>query len=189
MGIKVRVRVRVRANPNPNPNANEMQMRSAEGINSSTASIPDWNKLSWRLLPIYFCPSFTFSFLFFFFPGLFSAASLSTVGSLEHLAPVTQPHGEGRVTLLHRQYQSSCLVLPRSAVSRPGGTLALVQILPEEKQPSPERVARKPRKGRAGSSLSGWPQVPSGVPAVLFPFSREALPVPPQSTSGFPLPE
>ena len=100
-----------------------------------------------------------FNCLFFFlFPQL---------GPLEHLAPAIQ------LLLRRRAHQTCFLVLPGRGSSRPGDPFTLGQILPERKRAFPERVAGKPRKGRAGSSLSGWPQAPSGVPAVLFPFSRE----------------
>ena len=83
-----------------------------------------------------------------------------------------------------------CLVPLRSGVFRSGDRWPSRQVLPEEKRHSPERVARNPRKGRVGSSLSGWPQAPSGVPgSPLSLFSRGLAPVSPQSTSGFPLPE
>ena len=53
----------------------------------------------------------------------------------------------------------------------------------------PRTGCPKTTKGQASSPLSGWPQVPSGVPGVSFHFSERTSPVPPQSTSGFPLRE
>ena len=96
--------------------------------------------------------------------------SFSTVGPLEHLAPSTQ---RGLSCVEHTRL--SIWYSPAVESSPFWGPLVLAQILPEEKQPSPERVARNPRKGPAGSHLSGWPQAPSGVPAVLLPFFREDI--------------
>ena len=132
--------------------------------------------------------AFSFCIFFFFFFCSFFFLSFSTVSPLGHLARANYPRGRGGWPF--------CVELTRlsgapAQWSLPfWGPWTLAQILPEEKRHSPERVARNPRKGPAGSSLSGWPQVPSGVPAVLFPFfSRGRSPVLPQSTSGFPLPE
>ena len=39
----------------------------------------------------------------------------------------------------------------------------------------PRTGCQKTTKGQASCPLSGWPQVPSGVPGVLFPFFREDI--------------
>ena len=97
---------------------------------------------------------------------------------------------ERRASPLRGAHQTICSGAPPQR-SLPFCTpVALAQILPEENRSFPDRVARNPRKGRAGSSLSGWPQAPSGVPgSPLSLFPRGLAQVPPQSASGFPLPE
>ena len=117
-----------------------------------------------------------FSLLCFFVFGSLSFPLFPQVVPSGRFAPATQPRGwggEGDSPVTSAPDRS--LVPLHSGVSRSGDRWPSRQVLPEEKRHSPERVARKPRKGPAGSSLSGWPQAPSGVPAVLFPFSREDL--------------
>ena len=94
------------------------------------------------------------------------------------------------MTLLRGAHQIYFLVLPPQRSLPFWGALALAQILPEEKRPSPERVARNPRKGPAGRfsfRMTACTVRSSGSPLSLFPRGRS--PVPPQSTNGFPLPE
>ena len=57
---------------------------------------------------------------------------------------------------------------PILGTARPPGTMCL------RKSGSPQNGAcQKTTKGQTSRPLSGWPQVPSGVPGVLFPFFRE----------------
>ena len=134
-------------------------------------SIPNRNKL---LVDHFSVLPFLLSFLFFICCLLLS--SFSTVGPLGHLAPATQPRERGgRLFCVERtRFIFWCSPTVESPpfweTVRPSAL-----VLPEEKRTSPERVARNPRKGPAGSSLSGWPQAPSGVPAVLLPFFREDM--------------
>ena len=95
-----------------------------------------------------------------------------------------RPTPVGRLTLLRRAHQtfwyssaveSSVLVTvgPRANFARGKTTL-------------PRAGARNPRKGRASSSLSGWPQAPSGVPDSPLSFFREDLHRSPSEYKRFP---
>ena len=102
---------------------------------------------------------FILTLLFFLFLVLFFASFPWKDGSLT-----------GRT--IHRPVWSS--TPPCEGVSPFWGPLALLALcVPEEKRPSPGRGARKPPRVKRVLPLSGWPQVPSGVPGVLFPFFRE----------------
>ena len=127
----------------------------------------------------YFCWGGVRTLSFFF---LFFLSSLPTVGPLEHLAPATHPRGRGGWTLLRRAHQT--FLVFHSGDRWPWRTFA------RGKTALPKAGARNPRKGRAGSSFSGWPRAPSRVPgSPLSLFPRGRAQVPPQSASGFPLPE
>ena len=164
MGIKFIVK----PYPNPNPyspgNWNEMQM----------SWLGDYIKKISPVLPVFQigvnCFTRIFLFILFRFLFLFScfpSYSWSSGAFSQRPSPV---EGEGNLFCVERTRLSDAPPQRRLPF---WGPLALAQILPEEKRHSPERIARNPRKGPAGSSLSGWPQAPSGVPAVLFPFSWE----------------
>ena len=140
-----------------------------------------FSKLEWIILLI------LFPFLFLLPIYSFLLPCIATAGSLEHLAPVINPRGRGG--WLFCVERTRRLVWYSRAVESPvrGSTLALVQTLPEEKRPSPEQVARNPRKGRAGSSLSGWPQAPvRSSEQSSFPFLERTCTGCPSEYKQFP---
>ena len=171
------IRVMVKPYPNPSPNSqgnsNRMQMRSAGWIYkkifkknySSTAIILSW--MNYLTIILFWL----------------SLASLS-FHRWSSGAFIASPARVPRLRWAHQNYWCSPAV--EASVL---GTVGPRANFARGKTALPQSGCQKPRKGRAGSSLSGWPQAPSGVPAVLFLFSRGRSPVLPQSTSGFPLPE
>ena len=127
-------------------------------------------KLEQIILQTFLCSSFTafFSFSFFFF---FLAALLCHSWSSGAISPRGPTPVKGGCSFCVERTRYP-LVLPRSGGFRSGDRWPSRKFCPR-KNATPQSGCKKPRKGRAGSSLSGWPQAPSGVPAVLFPFSRE----------------
>ena len=118
----------------------------------------------------------------------FLLPSLSTFGPLEHVAPTTQPRGRGGCPFLRRAHQT-LRCCPAAQASRSG-----------DRWPS-----RKCCPWKNGTPQSGLLEIHARVQQVVlfqvdhkhrqefrqssFPFLRGRSPVPPQSTSGFPLPE
>ena len=79
------------------------------------------------------------------------------------------------------------LVLLRSGVFRSGDHWPSRKFCPRKNGTPQSGCARNHARVQQVSSLSGWPQVPSGVTgSPLSLFSRGLAPVPPQTTSGFP---
>ena len=128
-------------------------------------------KIIWRF--IFFC-----SLLF---------PSLSTVGPPGAFSP-SDPPWKGRVPHLRWAHQIFwCSSAVESSVL---GTVGPRANFARGKTALPRADARNHARVQQVSSLSGWPQVPSGVPgSPLSLFSRGLAPVPPQNTSGFPLAE
>ena len=164
MGIKVVV-----FNPNPSPNSpgntNEIQMtckwgRLDEFINNNFI----WVGINYLTI--------IFSFLLACLLACLLAFSFHR-WSLWGIYPQrSNPvEGVGRILL--------CVECTRLSGAPPQrslpfwGPLALAQILPEEKRPSPERVARNHARVEQVSSLSGWPKAPSGVPGSPLSFFLE----------------
>ena len=149
---------------------------------------PEWISLKiilFQVLPVFqigiicFLTGKFFSFGFsscFFFAFCFSSLAsppFPQVAPLERLCP-SPVEGGGWLSCGERTRLLSGTP-PQWSLPFGEERMSSRQILPEEKRHFPERVARNPRKGRAGSSLSGWPQAPSGVPAVLLPFFWEDI--------------
>ena len=165
------IRVGVRVNPNPSPNslgnrndANKCKWRAESSVINFFPVHPIFqNVINFcRDFVSFFRSGFRF-FNFLFFPPLSTVGSSGAFGSSDpapSAASSTPDLFSGAPP--QRKLPSWGPVYPRTNFAG-------------EKTSLPERVAGKPRKGRAGSSLSGWPQAPSGVPTVLFPFSREDL--------------
>ena len=153
-----------------------MQMRS-----EFIACIPNWNKLFGENFSSFFLLLF-FSLFFFWLVCLLLLALFFHSWSSGAFSPVTQPRG--------RAWCLSCGERTRfSGVPQQWRPLTLAQILPEEKRHSPERVLETTQ----GSSRYFPFQVDrkhrQEFRQSSFPFPRGRSPVPPQSTSAFPLPE
>ena len=118
---------------------------------------------------------FPFLFLLFFCSFFFALSSFHSFHSWSAgaFSPSDPAPWKGRVTHLRRAHQIYFWYSSAVESSVLGTVGPSRKCCPRKSGTPQERVARNPRKDPAGSSLSGWPQAPSGVPAVLFPFSRE----------------
>ena len=135
-------------------------------------------------------PTIFFSlFLFAFFLLLFLLLSLLFHSlSSGAFSPSDPAPWKGRVTLLRRAHQTFwCSRAVESPVLGDRGPSR--KFCPRKNGRPHNGLLESHARVEQVSSLSGWPQAPSGVPAVLFPFFREDVHGSPSEYKRFPLPE
>ena len=186
MGIQVMVKPYPNPYPNSPGNSNQMQMRCKWGqldeyIKNKyiPVSIPNWNNFLIR----------TFSFLRFFFLLSISPSLLFHSWSSGTFSPSDPAPWEGRLASSASTAPDS-LVLPRRGGFRSGDRWPSHKFCPR-KNGTPQsgllEIHARVKQVVLSFRMTASTVRSSGSPLSLF--SRGRSPVPPQRTSGFPLPE